>query len=49
MGRHLARPGATPANLYTSLLQAFDVDATSFGFDADGLQNGPIPVLVVPG
>jgi hypothetical protein len=49
MGRHLTRPGATTADLYTSLLQAFDVDATSFGFEADGLQNGPIPGLVVPG
>ncbi|MFO0549151.1 MAG: DUF1552 domain-containing protein [Polyangiaceae bacterium] len=46
-GRHLSRPSATTGDLYTSILNAFDVNDTSFGYaEGAGLQNGPISGLV---
>lgn len=48
MDRHLARPNATTNDLFTSILNAFDVDETSFGYTGDSsLNHGPIPGLVV--
>jgi|SRR5450432_344679 Protein of unknown function (DUF1552) len=45
--RYLARPNATLGDLYTSVLNAFGVPATSFGYnDMPGFNNGGIPGLV---
>lgn len=45
--RHLARPTATLGDLYTSILNAFGVPATSFGYnDMSGFNNGGIAGLV---
>lgn len=42
-GRHLARPGATTGDLFTSILRLFDVPAEGFGLAVDSdLQNGGI-------
>ncbi len=46
--RHLARPSATTNDLFSSILQAFDVNESSFGHDGPGFNNGPIPGLVTP-
>lgn len=47
MDRHLARDGATTGDLYTSILQAFGVNESSFGYDGEpGLNNGPIAGLL---
>ena len=44
--RHLART-ATTGDLYTSILNVFGVQATSFGFNGNaGLNNGGISGLV---
>ncbi len=48
MDRHLARPSATTGDLYTSLLQAFDQDDTSFGYnEGAGFNSGGISGLLV--
>ncbi len=45
--RYLARPTATLGDLYTSILNAFGVPATSFGYnDMAGFNNGGISGLV---
>ncbi len=45
--RHLARNGATTGDLFTSILHAFGVMDSSFGYTGEpGLQNGPIAGLV---
>lgn len=44
--RHLVRGSATTGDLYTSILNAFDVMDTSFGYDGSGFNHGPIPGLV---
>lgn len=45
--RHLVRSGKTTGDLFTSILQAFDVNETSFGYTGEpGLQTGGIPGLV---
>ncbi|MBC8132294.1 MAG: hypothetical protein H7X95_04880, partial [Deltaproteobacteria bacterium] len=45
--RHLARPTATLGDLYTSLLNAFGIPATSFGYNpSPGFNNGGISGLV---
>jgi len=47
MDRHLVRPNATTGDLFTSILNAFDVDDTTFGYNGEpGLNNGPISGLV---
>jgi hypothetical protein len=47
MNRYLARPTATLGDLYTSLLNAFGIPATSFGYnDVAGFFNGGISGLV---
>jgi len=45
--RYLARPTATLGDLYTSILNAFGIPATSFGYnDMAGFNNGGIVGLV---
>jgi hypothetical protein len=45
--RYIARPTATLGDLYTSILNAFGVPATSFGYnDVAGFNNGGISGLV---
>ncbi|MFO0614947.1 MAG: DUF1552 domain-containing protein [Polyangiaceae bacterium] len=46
-GRHLARSGKTTGDLFRTLLSAFDVTDTAFGYEgAAGLHTGAIPGLV---
>jgi hypothetical protein len=45
--RHLPRPSSTTGDLFTSILNAFGVPATSFGYNGmPGLNSGGIPGLV---
>ena len=44
-GRHLARDGYTTNDLFTSLLNLFDVPDRSFGLDVDGIAHGGVPGL----
>jgi hypothetical protein len=44
-GRHLERDSYTTNDLYTSILNLFDVPDRSFGLNVDGISHGGIPGL----
>lgn len=46
MNRHVNRPGATTNDLFTSVLQAFGLPDTSFGFSSSTLNHGGIGGLL---